>query len=108
MYFLSDFEELNNNAEFKGDSVYGVWWTNRSTSTAVSASSSAEAIAKARKKKKKGYGQVKGAKKYDKADAAKARKGKWVTTRYDSSPSSQKSKYRPQLAKIQKNKKKSY
>lgn len=91
MYFLSDFSQNNK-------TIYGVWWKNRSTATVVSAKNSAQAKSKALAKKKMGYGDVKGVKLLNDSDANLARKGKWVRTRYDNSVSSQKSKYRPQLA----------
>lgn len=101
MYFLSDFSQNNK-------TIYGVWWKNRSTATVVSAKNAAEAKSKALTKKKNGYGNVKGVKLLDDADANLARKGKWVRTRYNNSVSSQKSKYRPQLAAKQVRKIKSY
>jgi hypothetical protein len=91
MYYLSNFGKNNK-------TIYGVWWKNRSTSTVVSAANSSEARKKAIQKKKEGYGSVKGVKLLDDADARLARAGKWVRTRFDSKSSSQKSKYRPQLA----------
>lgn len=100
MYYLSNF--ANNNT------VYGVWWKNRSTSTVVSAKSASEAKSKALAKSKKGYGNVKGVKLLDDADTKLAKAGKWVRTRFDSKQSSQKSKYRPQLATKQTRKIKSY
>lgn len=101
MIYLADFSQSNK-------SIYGVWWTNRSTATVVSAPSGSVAKSKALKKVKNGYGKVKGVKLLNDSDANLARKGKWVRTRYDSSTSSQKSKYRPQLAKLQTRKIKSY
>lgn len=100
MLYLCDFS--NNKT------IYGVWWKNRSTATVVSAKNSAQAKAKALAKKKQGYGDVKGVKLLNDSDANLARKGKWVRTRYDNSVSSQKSKYRPQLAAKQVRKIKSY
>lgn len=101
VYFLSDFSQSNK-------TIYGVWWKNRSTATVVSAKNSAQAKSKALAKQKSGYGNVKGVKLLDDKDANLARKGKWVRTRYDSKQSSQKSKYRPQLAAKQVRKIKSY
>lgn len=101
VYFLSDFSQSNK-------TIYGVWWKNRSTATVVSAKNSTQAKSKALAKQKKGYGAVKGVKLLDDSDARLARQGKWVRTRYDNSFSSQKSKYRPQLAAKQVRKIKSY
>lgn len=101
MYYLSNFSQSNK-------TIYGIWWKNRSTATVVSADNPAEARKKALGKKKEGYGDVKGVRLLNDSDANLARNGKWVRTRYDSSRASQKSKYRPQLAKKQTNKIKSY
>lgn len=100
MFYLADFS--NNKT------IYGVWWNNRSTATVVSAKNSSQARTKALAKQKSGYGNVKGVKLLNDSDANLARKGKWVRTRYDNSVSSQKSKYRPQLAAKQVKKIKSY
>ena len=88
-------------ASFSNKTIYGVWWTNRSTATVVSAENPNQAKQMAQRKKKEGYGEVKGVKLLNEKDASLAKKGKWVRTRYDSAKSSQKSKFRPWLAKKQ-------
>ena len=84
--------------------IYGIWWSNRTTPTVVNARSSNEARTKGRRKYKSGYGSIAKVALLSKSDAAKARKGEWVTTRANGKSrenSSKSSSYRPWLSENQ-------